>query len=264
MAKAKRYPTTPLLPMLLMLGCGDARPPLPSGVADAGLPADMGASAVDAAETPDVGPAPDASAEPDAGLVPDAGVATEAPELLYQYLSGRFDSAEQAANDQRYFSIQLWICPVDAPELGPRVLYVEQARSDSLAQPYRQRLYVIEPLADEHQTRAVSRVFELADPAAAVGLCERPASGVFAASDATEKVGCGVFMTWDTDHFSGQTHERDCPSSLNGASFASSEVELRSDQMSSWDRGYDADGAQVWGATAGPYRFVRRTPLPDR
>lgn len=71
-------------------------------------------------------------------------------------------------------------------------------------------------------------------------------------------------MTWDTDHFSGQTHERDCPSSLNGASFASSEVELRSDQMSSWDRGYDADGAQVWGATAGPYRFVRRTPLPDR
>lgn len=264
MAKAKRYPTTPLLPMLLLLGCGDARPPLPSGVADAGLPADMGASAVDAAETPDVGPAPDASAEPDAGLVPDAGVATEAPELLYQYLSGRFDSAEQAANDQRYFSIQLWICPVDAPELGPRVLYVEQARSDSLAQPYRQRLYVIEPLADEHQTRAVSRVFELADPAAAVGLCERPASGVFAASDATEKVGCGVFMTWDTDHFSGQTHERDCPSSLNGASFASSEVELRSDQMSSWDRGYDADGAQVWGATAGPYRFVRRTPLPDR
>lgn len=264
MAKAKRYPTTSLLLPLLLLGCGGSRPPLPSGPADAGLPADTGAPAVDAAEVPDVGSAPDASAAPDAGLVPDAGVATEAAERLYQYLSGRFDSAEQAANDQRYFSIQLWICPADAPELGPRVLYVEQARSDSLAQPYRQRLYVIEPLADEPPTRAISRVFELADPAGAVGLCERPTRGAFAASDATEKVGCGVYMTWDSDHFSGQTHERDCPSSLNGASFASSEVELRSDLMSSWDRGYDAAGAQVWGATAGPYRFVRRTPLADR
>lgn len=82
-------------------------------------PRTRGRPAVDAAEVPDVGSAPDASAAPDAGLVPDAGVATEAAERLYQYLSGRFDSAEQAANDQRYFSIQLWICPADARSSVP-------------------------------------------------------------------------------------------------------------------------------------------------
>ena len=26
----------------------------------------------------------------------------------------------------------------------------------------------------------------------------------------------------------------------------------------SWDRGFDASGKQVWGATAGPYEFVKQ------
>jgi hypothetical protein len=27
--------------------------------------------------------------------------------------------------------------------------------------------------------------------------------------------------------------------------------------LDSWDRGYDRDGKQVWGAVTGPYRFDR-------
>jgi len=242
---------------LVLLACSSTRPVPPgsTGLADVGVLAD--------AAGPDAGmSSPDAGASsPDAEPAPDASAPIEAADLLRDYLSGRFDSADQATSDPRYFAIQLWICPVDAPELGPRVLYVEQARSDSLAQPYRQRLYVIDPIAEDPQTRAVSRVFELTAPARSIGLCERAELGVFTASDATEKVGCGVFMAHDGDHFTGATRDRDCPSSLNGASYTSSEVELRAEQMTSWDRGYDGAGAQVWGATAGPYRFVRRTPL---
>ena len=57
--------------------------------------------------------------------------------------------------------------------------------------------------------------------------------------------------------FYGATRENDCESSLRGASYATSEVRLFADAMHSWDRGYDADGVQVWGATAGPYEFLR-------
>jgi hypothetical protein len=30
--------------------------------------------------------------------------------------------------------------------------------------------------------------------------------------------------------------------------------------METWDRGFDAANRQVWGATKGPYRFVKGTP----
>jgi CpeT protein len=35
-------------------------------------------------------------------------------------------------------------------------------------------------------------------------------------------------------------------------------VLLESTRMSSWDRGFDAEGRQVWGATGGAYVFNKR------
>lgn len=250
---------------LVLLGCGSTRAIQPgsSATADAAGPtADAADTAADATEFASDATSPDAGApSPDAEPAPDAAAPVEAAELLRDYLTGRFDSADQAASDPRYFSIHLAVCRVDAPELGPRVLYVEQARSDSLREPYRQRLYVIDPIAEDPSRRAVSRVFELTAPAPSIGLCDRAEPGVFRAVDAVERVGCGVFMTYETDRFTGATHERDCASALNGATSATSEVELTAELMTSWDRGYNAAGAQVWGATAGPYRFQRRTAL---
>jgi hypothetical protein len=48
-----------------------------------------------------------------------------------------------------------------------------------------------------------------------------------------------------------------CGSTLNGASYATSEVLLESTLLLSWDRGFDARDQQVWGATAGGYVFDR-------
>ncbi len=47
-----------------------------------------------------------------------------------------------------------------------------------------------------------------------------------------------------------------------GASYATSEVTLDEVALESWDRGYDDTDTQVWGATQGPYVFIRRTALP--
>lgn len=185
---------------------------------------------------------------------------------LARFLTGSFDSKDQAASDKSYFEISLEICPIDAKEIGERVLYVEQARVGSA--PYRQRLYVIDR---KDETTAVSRVFELKAPKSWVGACareERKASP----ADADEKIGCSVEMHRVGDAFegatpdltwTGSTFEKSkgnvrCPSELNGATYASSTVRLEENLMVSWDRGYDDAGKQVWGATAGGYRFVRR------
>ena len=61
--------------------------------------------------------------------------------------------------------------------------------------------------------------------------------------------------------YQGETRARECPSSLGGASYAVSSVTVRPDGIDSWDRGFDADHAQVWGAELGPYVFDRIADL---
>jgi hypothetical protein len=200
----------------------------------------------------------DGTADTPSELVSDTAPAAEPVEhRAFRYLLGRFDSATQARADPRYFSIDVEACRVEVPSLGPRVLYLEQARTGMA--PYRQRLYVLE--RDGADDRVVSRVFELNTPRKYVGLCSDPSRAAFTPDDVVEREGCAVHLTARGDGFVGGTVGHSCESTLMGASYATSEVELRPDGFTSWDRGYDAAGRQVWGATAGPYRFVRRTPL---
>jgi len=177
---------------------------------------------------------------------------------LSRHLIGRFDSAEQAAADaENYYPISLVMCRAEAPDIGRDVLYVEQAVVGREDAPYRQRLYVIE---DIDAQRARSRIFELSEPDAFVGACD---SGVPTASaaEATEKPGCAVEMTWAGATAAGGTQGTGCATALNGAAYATSEITLAVGALTSWDRGFFADGEQAWGAEAGPYIFVRRTPL---
>jgi CpeT protein len=172
-------------------------------------------------------------------------------------LIGRYDSAEQAARDPAFKSIHLVICPALAPELGERVLYVEQASADALDKPYRQRLYVVDSLGAEQVT---SRVFELKNPTAAVGLCDRGTLARFVRADVEERLGCAVSLHREGTAFVGSTTGRTCTSTLRGAAWATSEVRLDEHGLVSWDRGFDEGARQVWGAVSGPYEFVRRTP----
>jgi hypothetical protein len=128
---------------------------------------------------------------------------------------------------------------------------------ESLAAPYRQRLYVVEP----EDGGAVSRVFEFSNPAMVTGLCADPSRADVRAKDVIERAGCAVHLRAVNGRFEGGTRAMDCESTLMGATYATSEVVLRDDGLDSWDRGYTAMMRQVWGATAGAYRFQRRTAL---
>jgi len=192
-------------------------------------------------------PSPPAAAEPDPA------------QELRRRLSGRFDSSAQAAEDpEHYKAVQLHTCVVLAPELGPRVLYIEQAMLEQVHAPYRQRLYVIEAGPGGS---VVSRVFELRDPKPSVGLCDAPAGPRrFGADEVEERVGCRVELVRTGEAYRGGTTGKACTSSLAGASYATSEVSVTTRTIESWDRGFDARDRQVWGAQLGPYRFERRTP----
>lgn len=72
-----------------------------------------------------------------------------------------------------------------------------------------------------------------------------------------EREGCEVILTKTENGYEGSTQGDNCKSSLRGASYATSKVSMSANKITSWDQGFDESGNQVWGATKGPYEFVK-------
>lgn len=175
---------------------------------------------------------------------------------LAAWLSGHFTSAEQAATQEGFVAVELRAAPIWTDRDDGPWLYVEQALAARPEQPYRQRVYRLERTPDGG---FASHVYLLPEPTAWIGGWREPAR--FATLDPARlaaREGCTVWLRRETDgRFRGATVGDGCTSDLGGAAYATSEVELSADRMTSWDRGYDDAGRQVWGSTAGPYVFKR-------
>lgn len=178
-------------------------------------------------------------------------------------LAGTFDSKTQAeASPVAFRAIRLVsvIVPKSRLGSGPPVLYLEQALSATPDKPYRQRFYRIEETADGG---VVSRVFEPKDPLAISGKWRDPADlALYGPGDVVERLGCAVRLRKTAEGWEGGTEGTSCPSALSGARYATSRVKLLPGRMESWDRGYDLEDRQVWGAREGPYVFERRSAGP--
>ncbi|MHC4837237.1 MAG: chromophore lyase CpcT/CpeT [Planctomycetota bacterium] len=180
------------------------------------------------------------------------------PELtrLAEWMTGSFSSAAQAeAQPEDYFDIRLVMQPIWADRADGPWLYVEQAEAEALARPYRQRIYRL--VADGDFIR--SDVYLLpGDPLDFAGAWERPAAFAgIAPEDLELRNGCSIWLQDLGGVHVGATRGRGCESSIGDAAYAISEVTITADRLTSWDRGFTADGMQAWGATAGPYEFLR-------
>lgn len=186
---------------------------------------------------------------------------------LVAMMTGSFSSQAQADADTNFFDIRLEMKPIwterDDPT-GGAYLYVEQAAAWALEKPYRQRVYHVSEVADG-VLRSV--VYALPDPEAAIGAwkLDDPLSEV-AAADLVEREGCAVYLRRQPDgSFAGSTRDKECTSSLRGATYATSEITIGADQVLSWDRGWNAADEQVWGAEISGYIFkkIGEGPLAD-
>lgn len=179
-------------------------------------------------------------------------------EELVRCMAGSFSSAAQAREDPEHFSdIRLEVARIWKDRKDGVWLYVEQAAAAFLARPYRQRIYRLTALPDG---RFRSDIFTFkGDPLPHAGAWKQgaPLAGL-GPEDLEPRKGCAVFLAADgKGGYAGATQAQDCESSLRGAVYATTAVRVDARGMVSWDRGYDKAGAQVWGATAGGYRFLR-------
>ena len=135
-------------------------------------------------------------------------------------------------SDFSYFNIHLETCLVKAPTYGSLALYVEQASSDDLGNPYRQRLYVITTEGESVRSEIWAPLLDFQW----VGTCQKDEVVEVDAGDFSLREGCDVWLTQTEDGFEGATDGKGCSSSLGGASYATSQVTLTEDLLQSWDR----------------------------
>lgn len=175
---------------------------------------------------------------------------------LLELMTGSFDSSTQATADSSYYNISLHMYPIWTSREG-NWLYVEQALASMQDKPYRQRIYKVEQI---NEMEYVSKVYRLSDEKRFIGKWQTPT--YFDQFDETVlevREGCGVFLKKLSKHsFKGATKDDDCKSTLRGASYATSIVQIEKGKITSWDQGFDAEGKQVWGAMKGGYVFVEK------
>lgn len=179
--------------------------------------------------------------------------------LLASWMTGSFGSGEQAASDSAFFDVRLRMVRIWPERSDGCWLYVEQALAVQEHRPYRQRVYRLHRVSAD---TLASDVHTLADESRFVGAWKSLVAFAGITPDSLDlREGCTIYLTREGAFaFYGGTRGSRCESTLQGASYATSEVEITSDAVVSWDRGFDASGAQVWGATRRGYVFRRLPP----
>jgi hypothetical protein len=181
---------------------------------------------------------------------------------LLDWMSGAFSSAEQARADSDFLDIRLQMVRIWPERRDAGWLYVEQAVAAQTERPYRQRVYRVSRVAPD---TLESAVFELKAPLRFAGHWRTPRAFDAITPDSLERrEGCAILLHREGEGaFAGSTRGQACASNHRGAVYATSEVVIRPEGMTSWDRGFDAGGSQVWGAVKGGYVFRKLvSPTP--
>jgi hypothetical protein len=176
--------------------------------------------------------------------------------FLISCMEGHFNSSAQAARDTNFFNITLHMKRVWPERTEAVWLYVEQAVTAKLDKPYRQRMYKV-----SHRAGGpfVSEVYTLPEESKYIGAWGSTAKLDSLSPGQLElRSGCAVILQKVGEKFTGSTDGKGCESSLRGAAYATSKVTLTTTMIQSWDQGFDTGGKQVWGATTGPYEFIRQ------
>lgn len=173
---------------------------------------------------------------------------------LFALMQGSFDSEIQSQVDTTYYNISLHMYPIWKDK--GNFLYVEQALNSKQDKPYRQRIYEVTQLNDSVYSSAI---YTIENDSLWIGKWKTPeAFDTLDMNKVTKKEGCEVLLKrMEPYYYKGETGEKTCESSLYGASYATSEVEILEDKIISWDRGFDDKDEYIWGAEKSGYIFIK-------
>ena len=175
---------------------------------------------------------------------------------VYTYMAGEFNSEAQANTDSTFYHVRLQMYPIWKERKDGYWLYIEQAIAEAEDKPYRQRVY---HLFIEGDTSIVSKVYEIKNATVYTGGYKEPEKLIKLTADSLiDRRGCSIYPSKMEDgSFKGSTPGKECLSALRRATYATSEVTIYPDRVISWDRGWDDNDRQVWGAVKSGYTFLK-------
>ncbi|MEC4803358.1 MAG: chromophore lyase CpcT/CpeT [Jaaginema sp. PMC 1079.18] len=172
-----------------------------------------------------------------------------------QYLIGEMDTSTQAEQVAEMPSVRMTTCEVTVKGMNGLFLYQEQALTRNLSQPYRQRFLRLS-LANNGET-VESRSYKPQMLETWIGLCEKPQGDRVVEGDRLTDADCSVYLVPWHNLYIGHTQAGGCPANVRGAVTITNTVLLHHRGMDTWDRGFDTQGEQVWGAESHPYQYRR-------
>lgn len=185
---------------------------------------------------------------------------------VVSHLVGVMDTSAQAQANPKAPNVRMTTCKVSVENTkkNPKVvfLYQEQAMSQNLAKPYRQRFLKIAPSADNQSIESQS--FKPPTTEALIGLCSKPEAKRVVKLNDIGAAKCSVFLKPDGENYIGETPKAGCPSDYKGAVKVTNRIVLHSTGMDTLDRAFDAAGNQVWGSKGEPYQFRWVQPNASR
>lgn len=179
-------------------------------------------------------------------------------------LEGVMDTSAQARANPNFSHVRMVTCRVSLSRAGDLpastiLMYQEQALSTKLGQPYRQRFLQIGPSPYSQSVRSLA--FRPSNPNQWINFCNRPTRDrILSQRDLGTPI-CSVFLRQVGPDYVGNTPIDGCPAQVRGAVRITNHIVLHQTGMTTWDRGYDATGKQVWGAQTEAYQFLRQ-PSP--
>jgi hypothetical protein len=180
---------------------------------------------------------------------------SDAGQELLSIFTGSFSSENQAEEDSVYMETELHISSIWKERKGDW-FYVEQVEVAQPEEPMRQSVYRIVPLSSD---RFKILKYKFRNPQVFAGQWKSPEFFNDYPEDVVAlKEGCGVYLHRKAyKNFEGETFGEDCFSQREGTAYATSKIEVRNDVIRIWERGWSAEGEQVWGPKDGHYRFER-------
>ena len=175
---------------------------------------------------------------------------------LAGWMAGSFDNTAQTARDSSFPTLSLHACRIWPDRTDGRWIYVEQTRLPVTERPQRQE---IRRLRIDGLGQLVSEIF-------AFRSADRPAAGAWRNPEVLDRIdpflllpleGCALQLTFGEGAFRGGTSGTGCEDSRSGATHQTTEITIQADRITSWNRGYDDAGDQVWGSDSGPWVFLR-------
>lgn len=177
-------------------------------------------------------------------------------ETLIDWMTGEYDSKTQSEESDQYEHVTMKLTRVWNDKPNGAWIYVEQALASDAENPYRQRMYFLSEITEDEYSMDI---YELPEPASFTGAWKDPSPFEdVTLFDLSHKSGCTVIIFYDGFQYGGASRKGSCKSEMNGASYMTSDITLTEGMLSAWDRGFDADGNQVWGPETGPYKFEKR------